>query len=460
MSLSSKPTVLRRLQTFYASAAASDNERRSIGRYRRAGLTAAASIGAKVAGILAQVISVRLAIHHLGLERYGVWLTLSSLIGLLGFADLGLGNGLLNAVAAADGRSDTHSANTYISNAFFMLSGVALTLLVLFGSSYTFVPWPTLFNVHTSIATGQVGAACAAFAVCFAVNLPLSVAQRVVTAYQKGYINSLWQIIGNLLALLAVVIAAALNAGLPLFVFAFMGGPLASQGFNTLHTFFFTSKAIRPQLRQTNRATIVMLLHTGLAFVVVQVLATTALASDNVILARVLGAGAVTPYGVVFLLFNTAAAFTMMCLMPFWSAYGEANARGDIAWIRNALRRTSAIAFVFSTIAGIILILFGRQIIGLWVGNQFRPSTALLITSAISSIVVTSTHPMGIYLFGTGRLRFSIISSAALLPVAIISKFTLLRIMGSAGLPLGTALPYLFTVSVPAFLYTKRLIKR
>jgi O-antigen/teichoic acid export membrane protein len=419
-------------------------------------VTAIVSIAARIAGILAQLISVRLAIHYLGMERYGIWLTLSSLTAVLGFADLGLGNGLLNAVSAASGRNDTKSATMYISSAFFMLTGTAALVVLFFGCSYAFIPWHGLFNVRTAIAKAQTAGACAAFALCFAINLPLAIAQRVQMAYQKGYIANAWQVAGNLLSLMGVAGAIRFGGGLPLLVFAFMGGPLASQALNTIHAFFFTFPSVRPRVEYAKRHAAKTLLKTGMAFLAMQVFVTTALASDNVIIARVLGAGAVASYGMVWQLFTTASGFIMLCLMPFMSAYGEAQARGDIPWLRHALRTTSALGFGLSVASGILLIVFGRQIIKLWVGAQFQPSMALLVASALSGIVLCSTHPMGLYLLGTGRLRLSVIEAAVLLPVALLTKVILLRKLGTVGLPLGTALPYLLTVSIPTLIYLTR----
>jgi O-antigen/teichoic acid export membrane protein len=47
------------------------------------------------------VISVPLTLTYLGSERYGMWMAISSIVALLAFADFGLGNGLVNAIAVA-----------------------------------------------------------------------------------------------------------------------------------------------------------------------------------------------------------------------------------------------------------------------------------------------------------------------------------------------------------------------
>ncbi len=63
-------------------------------RYRRATLTTVTSVISKGIGILTAFITVPLTLTYLGTERYGLWMTISSVIVMLGFADFGLGDGL------------------------------------------------------------------------------------------------------------------------------------------------------------------------------------------------------------------------------------------------------------------------------------------------------------------------------------------------------------------------------
>ncbi len=55
-------------------------------------------------------------------------MTISSVIALAGFADLGMGYGLLNAISEANGKDDRNAARKYISSAFILLSAVALVV--------------------------------------------------------------------------------------------------------------------------------------------------------------------------------------------------------------------------------------------------------------------------------------------------------------------------------------------
>src|SRR5690349_17928309 len=77
-------------------------EGRAKERLRRVLLTALVSAFAQAVNMLTMLVSIPLTLNYLGVERYGLWIVISSLITILGFADLGLGNGLLNAIADAN----------------------------------------------------------------------------------------------------------------------------------------------------------------------------------------------------------------------------------------------------------------------------------------------------------------------------------------------------------------------
>lgn len=111
-------TSVARLKPFETSTL----EGRSKERHQRIALAALTSMATKGVALLTMLISVPLTVSYLGAERYGLWMTISLVIAILVFADLGLGNGLLNAVSEANGRDDREAAREYMSSAFFMLS--------------------------------------------------------------------------------------------------------------------------------------------------------------------------------------------------------------------------------------------------------------------------------------------------------------------------------------------------
>lgn len=114
---------------------------RSHERYRRAGFTSVLAFSARLMGVATALVTVPLTLNYLGVESYGLWLTLSSVALLLGFTDLGIGNGVLNALSEAHGHDDRSLARDAVASGFFMLCLVGVSLIVVFAVIYPFVPW-------------------------------------------------------------------------------------------------------------------------------------------------------------------------------------------------------------------------------------------------------------------------------------------------------------------------------
>src|SRR5512144_3326213 len=90
---------------------------RAARRVRRVTATAATSALAAIVQTAVGLVAVPMALGYLGSERYGLWMTVTSLTAMLAFADFGMGNGLLNAIASADGHDDEAAAAGATSSA-------------------------------------------------------------------------------------------------------------------------------------------------------------------------------------------------------------------------------------------------------------------------------------------------------------------------------------------------------
>jgi Na+-driven multidrug efflux pump len=75
-------------------------------------------------------VSVPLTVGYLGAERYGVWLTISSLLIWVALTDFGLaGNALVNVLSEALGNDDREAARHYVASAFWALVTIALAFM-------------------------------------------------------------------------------------------------------------------------------------------------------------------------------------------------------------------------------------------------------------------------------------------------------------------------------------------
>ena len=81
-----------------------------------------ASFFIKGISIAISLILVPLTINYINPSRYGIWLTLSSIVGWFSFFDIGLTQGLRNKFAEAKAKGDDNLAQIYVSTTYAILA--------------------------------------------------------------------------------------------------------------------------------------------------------------------------------------------------------------------------------------------------------------------------------------------------------------------------------------------------
>lgn len=435
-------------------------ESRSIQRHRRALLSGATGLTAKAINVGIAVVTVPITLRYLGNERFGLWMAISAVFAMAAFADFGIGNGVLNAVSTAFGRDDIDGIRRAISSGFAVLTAIAVFLLAIFFTSYRFVDWSAFFRVTSAQGRAEAGPAIAVFFTCFALNIPVDIVQRVQLGLQQGFRTNLWQVIAGIMSLVALLAAIEARLGLPWLVAALAGIPLVGVALNAVQFFFFSRRDLLPGFHFVSIEAIRHIARLGGLFFVLQLVGAISVSADNFIVARVLGANAVSGFSVPQRLFTVVATLLTMLLTPFWPAYGEAAARNDRAWIARTLRRTLFSALAFSSIASLVLLIFSNAILRLWVGPQIHATFWLMLGLAAWSVLNCCSITLGVYLNGTGVVRFQIITASIFGIACLALKVLFVHIFGIGGVPWATTLAFI-AILLPAYLwYIPRLLRR
>jgi O-antigen/teichoic acid export membrane protein len=434
-------------------------EGRSKERYRRAFLTSAASGFSRLVSIFAGLISVPLTLKYLGTERYGLWMTISSVIAVLGFSDLGINNGLLNAISRAHGEDDRQLARQYVSSAFFLLTAIAIAIGVAFALAYRWIPWGPLFRVQSSQAVAEAGPAVAVFIGCFLLNIPAGIVSRVQAGYQDGFSANLWSSLGSLLCLVSLLLVIQFRGSLPFLVLAMAGAPVLALLLNGVVLFSFRRPWLLPSRSCVRAQTTKELWRLGALFLALQVAVAISYSSDNLVLARILGPAAVAQYSIPCKLFSLVSVVISFAVAPLWPAYGEALAKRDYSWIRNALHRSLKLAAGISISFGTTLFLFGDRIIQAWVGPAIHTTPLLLAGLGIWSVVMGVSAAFAVFCNGLSIIRFQLVMAS----IASLSNITLsiylTRTIGIPGVVYGSVISQTLFIIIPYSLYIRNYLK-
>lgn len=437
----------------------STEEGRSQERNRRIAWTSVSAATAKGMAALTMLVLVPVTLAYLGPERFGLWMTVTATIAMLHFADFGLSNGLMNAVAHAKGKDDIHEIQQAVSNGIIMLLVAALGFSVIFGVVYSSIPWAAVFNAATPPARADTGPLVLALTACFLVNLPFAATQKVQLGLQRGYLANFWETLGSFLGLMGIIIAVQLDAGLTWIALAMAGAPVLTRILNSLVFFGLQMPSLRPQLNRFESSTVSRLFRIGALFFVLQLAVIIGVQSDNIVIARILGAETVAGYDVAFKLTILPTMFIGFIVVAQWPAYGEASRRGDSKWIRDTFLRTMRLGLSISLPYSLILLVFGKQIIGFWAGPEVVPSNALLAGMAIWTILASIGAMVSALLNGLHVVRFQAITAILFATTNILLSIFLVYEVGVYGAIYGSVIAYVVCTLLPYWVYVRRLLR-
>ena len=432
---------------------------RSRERLRRMALTVAASLGSRGITLLTSLISIPLTYRYLGAQRYGIWMVLTSIMGVMTFADLGIGNGLVNAISDAHGKDDHELARRHLTSALALLLSIAAVLGAIGITLYPFIPWTRVFNIESPQIAAEGARAFLVLFLWFVANIPLGIVARVQAGLQEAYWSQALGTCGSVLSLASLVIVVIIHGSLPLLVFASIFGTILGI-FANAWLLFRRHRCLFPRPRAFEAASARLILKLGLMFFALQIAASLGYSSDNIVIAQVLGAAAVSVYAVPQKLFSVVFILMAIGLGPMWPAYGEALARGDTEWVRKTFWTSLRWTMLTVGPACALMVLIGPEIVRLIMGKTLHIPFSIFVVLGLWATVAAPSNVMSVLLNGASVLKaqtvVALIAGSANLALSIF----LTHRFGIIGVCLGSILSQLF-ITIPAYTFlTRNLFSR
>jgi O-antigen/teichoic acid export membrane protein len=432
---------------------------RSAERERRAAMASWVNVAGRLINTVVLFLAIRIVAGSVSSDELGLWLLLVGAVAMVGFADLGIGNGLLNVIADALGRDDRPLIRQAIASALVALTGLAVVLGALYVLVGTQVDWSSLLNVSGPEA-GETTRAVSAFAFCILVSLPLGISQRVHHALQDGWIANGWLALGSVLSLVGIVVTEVTDADIAVRVGAMLIGPPIAYLLDSLYLFGFRSRDLRPRWSNVTREATQRVLRQGALFFLLATVGAAAYEIDSLVISHYLGASEVELYAIPFRLFALAPSLVLIIVTPLWPAYGEAIARGDMPWVHRTFRRTVRLGALITGPASLVLVALGPAIIHLWVDEQIDPPVSVLTGLAAWAILNGVSTSLAAFFNGAGILRLQV-GIAIVMAVANVGlSIALVQEIGVAGPIWATVITQVVFGFIPAWFLLRHAIGR
>lgn len=392
----------------------------------------------KPVSMVVSYIYVPIVLNYLGVEKYGVWSTILTILSWISYFDIGIGNGLRNRLTESLSKQDCKSKKL-ISSAYGFIAVIMLIVVIVFSAVASFLNWNQIFGVPQ---LKEDLAGLVIISVIFvAVNFVLSICKNVLYALQKAANVSIMELMVQLLNLGGILIVKQFIEG-NLFVMTFVyGSSMVIVGIVTSVFVYGRNPGLCPSFRYVNMQSGKQLTNLGLQFFVIQISALILFTTDSLIISRLYGAANVTPYSTVNKLFNVITGIYSALLAPIWSAVTKAKVEKQYSQLTQLLKKLHImmIPFIIGTIA---LMLVFRLLMRLWLGQELTYSTTLILFAGAYCLLTNWCNTYANIANGLELMKVSMITAViqAVVNIPLSLLFAETFVMKSSGVLAGTVL--------------------
>lgn len=346
--------------------------------------------------IILSLLIVPLTIDYVNAEQYGIWLTISSIVGWASYFDLGLGHGLRNKYTIAKAEGNTKLISELVSTTYILITIIFFFVFVAFSIINYFTDWGSFLNIN-QISNTYLQKIMFTLLGFFCLNMILGVLKSLLLGDQRTSMTSLLGVLDQIGSLLLIyILTRTTKSNLFYLVFVYSGAPC-------LVTFLFSiflyipKKSIfhdiRPKINNVRFSLSKSLLSLGGKFFIIQLSLLLIFQCVNIIISKNCGQIAVTQYNISYKYFLILYMVYVIVFTPYWSAFSDAYTRKDFIWMKNAFSKLTHLILLAIPILGLML-LIAPIFFKIWVGNKVTIPFQLNIMVALYTFsqIISGMH--------------------------------------------------------------------
>jgi putative LPS biosynthesis related polysaccharide transporter/flippase len=396
----------------------------------------------KVIGLATSLIVVRVTLHYLNNEIYGIWMTITSIIYWISVFDIGMGNGMRNYMTMAISKNNYPEARAYLSTTLFALTVIALVAVVLMILPLSLLDFNSVFNTRVLPSDELRNAMVVAFAFTMMLFVMKNISY-VFMAMQKYALADLLTVASNVAALAIVYVLTKTTQGnLLLVVLAFTAAPVVTYLLAAI-PFFVSYPQLRPRFGEFRKDLLSKIVGKGLNFFFIQITSCLVIyGASNMFIIQFCGPESVTVYNIAYKFFNLMAIAYTVIISPMWNAYTDAYIKGDYAWIRSNFR-TSLCSWLMIEVVGVVMLFLSHWFYRLWVGSAVSVPLSVSL-SVFAFISLFNFNNAATYLInGLNKIRVQMITSIVVTALYLAAMLCFGHCIGIEGVVFSMAAAYL-----------------
>jgi O-antigen/teichoic acid export membrane protein len=429
---------------------------RESGRMQLAAYAIGTNVFAKLAAFAVLLYSTRVALAHLGTERFGIWVTLSSISTLLSFMDLGISNALVSRVAGLMAAGRNTDAKSQVSRALASLvllgAMVAAALCIIFW----LVPLESWFKGASAAAIDEGRRAAMVFAMLFGLSLPAQAVLKVYAGLQRAWVANVatglaWCVSGVLVHLAPRLDGTMAYYLLVTFGMQQLAGLLLLQGLRRRRLLSVRTEWGLSMLRGRDEMS-----RNGRMFFLIQIAVAAVWGSNQLILSSIAGPEVAGEFSVLQRLFMCVQVGLAVLNAPLWAMYADAHAHGEAGFVRRLLVRSMSVSIALA-LAGVLTLGFAREpLLNYLVQGEMHLTSTAVWLMAGWTVFEASGNAYAMYLNGVGVIRPQVVTGLAYVIASLPAKILAVQWFGLDGLLAAMIASYVLFTVVPLLTFLRR----
>jgi O-antigen/teichoic acid export membrane protein len=399
----------------------------------------------KGTNVVISLLYIPITLSYLNQTRYGVWMTLISIVAWMGLFDVGLGSGLRNKLGEAFAIKDFERARKYVSTVYAMIFLIVICVLILFYIANYWINWSIVLNTPESYR-GELKNLAIIVVTLFGSKFILNIISTVFIADQLPAFGSTFELSGNILGLLSIwILTLTGKTSLILFGLASMLSPIFVYIVASIYFYKNKYSYLKPEFRSIDLSYAKNLIGLGIQFFAIQIATLIIFQSSNILIAQLFSPSEVTLYNVSYKYFSLPMMLWNIIMAPLWSAFTNAMTLKDIDWMRKMILKLNR--YIIPTVFVIILMaVFAQPIISFWTSGRILIKPIMSWIFALYAFISIWNNIYVCFLNGISKIKIPIITSilASLLHIPLAIFFVRKLGIGSEGVVLSMAISLSF----------------
>jgi O-antigen/teichoic acid export membrane protein len=389
------------------------------------------SVAAKLASSVATIISVPMLLKILGIDNYGAWVTLTSMLTWITIFDFGIGYGLKNKVTRDLAVNDNEDLRHYVIGCFqfTMLVSLCLLAMLLFAVQYVDI-----------LRNNKAVSIC--LYLPYIITFPLTISASVLQGARKVGFQTMLGSVGSIYWLCCLgmiyLFSIRLDTGYLALIFA---GTYVLQ--NVLN-FYYASKVTRFRMNDLLTCNYIhkslSVLSIGVRFLLLQITSIVLFSIGNYLVYTNLSAADAAAYDSINKLFLFGMSLFNIAISVFWPEFAHSLKLNDRVRSRRLYNALLLIAAVFS-LGSFVFAWAVPSIVAVWTKKALsvtvQQAVPFAVLVSIQSLAYCGAVILNVVEAVRGQIMLAIVAAVLMVPL---SKWFFLHGMGIGSIPLASAL--------------------